>query len=43
MEQKRRVGYAIQREVLDEQNVEELAEKSDAKTPLSEKIKKSLR
>ncbi|XP_048873792.1 solute carrier family 26 member 6 [Brienomyrus brachyistius] len=43
MEQKRRVGYAIQREVLDEQNVEEMAEKSDAKTPLSQKIKKSLR
>ncbi|XP_026777970.2 solute carrier family 26 member 6 [Pangasianodon hypophthalmus] len=40
---KQRVGYRIQREVMDEFTVDELAEKSDVHTSLSDKIKESLR
>lgn len=40
---KRRVGYHIQREVMDEFKVEELAEKSDVHIPLKDKIKESIR
>ncbi|KAF3860188.1 hypothetical protein F7725_000443 [Dissostichus mawsoni] len=43
MEERRRAGYSVQREILDERAVDELAEKSDSKTSLSEKLKKSMR
>ncbi|KAI9531046.1 hypothetical protein NQZ68_000538 [Dissostichus eleginoides] len=43
MEERRRAGYSVQREILDEGAVDELAEKSDSKTSLSEKLKKSMR
>lgn len=39
----RRTGYSVQRQILDEEAVEEIAEKSDSKTPISDKIKKSMR
>lgn len=39
----RRTGYSVQRQILDEQTVDEIAEKSDSKSPVSEKIKKSMR
>ncbi|XP_010764703.1 solute carrier family 26 member 6 [Notothenia coriiceps] len=43
MEERRRAGYNVQREILDEGAVDEMAEKSDSKTSLSEKLKKSMR
>ncbi|XP_070695722.1 solute carrier family 26 member 6 isoform X2 [Pempheris klunzingeri] len=43
MAEKRRMGYSINRDVLDEGAVEELADKSDSKTTLSDKLKKSMR
>ncbi|KAK5923381.1 hypothetical protein CgunFtcFv8_000359 [Champsocephalus gunnari] len=43
MEERRRAGYSVQREILDEGAVDEMAEKSDSKTSLSEKLKKSMR
>uniref|UniRef100_A0A8C7L6A7 STAS domain-containing protein n=1 Tax=Oncorhynchus kisutch TaxID=8019 RepID=A0A8C7L6A7_ONCKI len=43
MEERRRVGYCVHREVLDEGKVDQLAEKSDVRVPFSEKIRESLR
>ncbi|XP_041654924.1 solute carrier family 26 member 6 isoform X2 [Cheilinus undulatus] len=43
MAERRRPGYNVHREVLDEGAVEELAKKSEVTTSLSEKVKKSLR
>lgn len=43
MAEKRRMGYKVHREILDEEAVDEMAEKSDSKTPLSEKVKKAVR
>lgn len=40
-ERKRR--YSVHREILDEEAVDEMAEKSDSKASLCKKIKKSLR
>ncbi|XP_059190071.1 solute carrier family 26 member 6-like isoform X2 [Centropristis striata] len=37
------MGYSVQREILDEGAVEEIAEKSDSKPSLAEKVKKSVR
>lgn len=39
----RRTGYSVERQILDEETVDEMAEKSDAKTSISDKIKKSMR
>lgn len=39
----RRTGYSVERQILDEETVDEMAEKSDSKTSLSDKIKKSMR
>ncbi|KAL4645972.1 solute carrier family 26 member 6-like isoform X1 [Arapaima gigas] len=41
--ERRRVTYSVQRDVLDELSVDEMAEKSEQQTPLSDKIRKSLR
>lgn len=43
MGERRRLGYSVHREILDEGAVDEIAEKSDSKTSLSEKVKKSMR
>lgn len=43
MEERRRVGYCVHREVLDEGKVDQLAEKSDVRVPFSEKIRESVR
>ncbi|CAB1336277.1 unnamed protein product [Coregonus sp. 'balchen'] len=43
MTERRRVGYCMHREVLDEGKVDQLAEKSDVKVPFSEKIRESMR
>ncbi|KAK5863277.1 hypothetical protein PBY51_000318 [Eleginops maclovinus] len=43
MEERRRTGYSVHREILDEGAVDEMAEKSDSKTSLSEKVRKSMR
>ncbi|XP_056128768.1 solute carrier family 26 member 6-like [Lampris incognitus] len=43
MTERRRVGYSVQREVLDEESVDKIAEKSDTKKSLSEKVKESMR
>ncbi|XP_072537658.1 solute carrier family 26 member 6-like [Salminus brasiliensis] len=43
MENRRRVGYHVQRDVMDEMGVETVAEKSEVKTSLKDKIKESLR
>ncbi|XP_073325630.1 solute carrier family 26 member 6 isoform X2 [Pagrus major] len=43
MAERKRMGYSVQREILDEGAVDEMAEKSDSKTSLSEKVKKSMR
>ncbi|KAL7399664.1 hypothetical protein ABVT39_028275 [Epinephelus coioides] len=43
MAERRHMGYSVQRDILDEGAVDEIAEKSDSKTPLSEKVKKSMR
>lgn len=39
----RRTGYSVERQILDEEAVDVMAEKSDIKTSLSDKIKKSMR
>ncbi|XP_075949600.1 solute carrier family 26 member 6 [Anarhichas minor] len=43
MAERRRMGYSVHREILDEEAVDELAKKSDSKPSLSEKVKKSMR
>lgn len=43
MAERRRTGYSIQRKILDEGAVDEMAEKSDSKPSLCEKVKKSMR
>ncbi|XP_068997690.1 solute carrier family 26 member 6 [Embiotoca jacksoni] len=43
MAERRRIDYSVHREVLDEAAVDEMAEKSDSKTSLCEKVKKSVR
>ncbi|XP_071331340.1 solute carrier family 26 member 6 [Trachinotus anak] len=43
MEERRRMGYSVHRKILDEEAVDEIAEKSDSKPSLCEKVKKSLR
>ncbi|XP_037628926.1 solute carrier family 26 member 6 isoform X1 [Sebastes umbrosus] len=43
MAERRRMGYSVHREILDEGAVDELAVKSDSKPSLSEKVKKSMR
>ncbi|KAM9350322.1 solute carrier family 26 member 6 [Symphorus nematophorus] len=43
MAERKRMGYSVHREILDEGAVDEMAEKSDLKTSLSEKVKKSMR
>ncbi|XP_035512371.1 solute carrier family 26 member 6 [Morone saxatilis] len=43
MAERRRMGYSVHREILDEGAVDEMAEKADSKTSLSEKVKKSMR
>ncbi|CAL8278368.1 unnamed protein product [Boreogadus saida] len=43
MTERRRVGYSVHREVLDEGAVEEMAERSEVKVTLSAKVKESLR
>lgn len=43
MAERRRPGYNVHRDILDEGEVEELAEKSEAKTSLTDKVKKSMR
>ncbi|KAJ8370166.1 hypothetical protein SKAU_G00101940 [Synaphobranchus kaupii] len=43
MAERRRVSYRIERDVLDELSVEEVAEKSDSKPSLSGKLRESLR
>ncbi|KAM7404424.1 hypothetical protein PAMP_011769 [Pampus punctatissimus] len=40
---RRRRGYSVHREVLDEETVDEMAEKSDSKPSLCEKVKNSMR
>ncbi|XP_026989800.1 solute carrier family 26 member 6-like [Tachysurus fulvidraco] len=40
---KQRVGYRIQRDIMDEFKLDELAEKSEVHTPVIEKIKESMR
>ncbi|GAA6229699.1 solute carrier family 26 member 6-like [Lates japonicus] len=42
MAERRRTGYSIQRKILDEGAVDEMAEKSDSKPSLCEKVKKSM-
>lgn len=39
----RRTGYSVQRQILDEETVDEIAEKADFTTTVSDKIKKSMR
>lgn len=39
----RRTGYSVERQILDEEAVDVMAEKSDIKTSLSDKIEKSMR
>lgn len=39
----RRTNYSVKRQILDEETVEEMAEKSESKTSVSDKIKKSMR
>lgn len=39
----KRLGYKVHRRILDETTVEEIAEKSEVKTSLSEEVKKSVR
>ncbi|KAM6983046.1 LOW QUALITY PROTEIN: solute carrier family 26 member 6 [Tautogolabrus adspersus] len=43
MAERRRPGYSVHRSVLDEGEVEEMAEKCETKLSLSEKVKKSVR
>lgn len=39
----RRRSYSVHRDILDEGAVDEMAEKSDSKTSLGEKVKRSMR
>ncbi|XP_029912187.1 solute carrier family 26 member 6 [Myripristis murdjan] len=41
--ERKRAGYSVQRDVLDEEGVEEMAEKSDSKTSLCERVRQSAR
>lgn len=43
MAERRKMGYSVHREILDEGAVDEMADKSDSKTSLSEKVKKAMR
>lgn len=43
MEDRRRMGYSVHREILDEVALDEMVEKSESKTSLSDKVKKSMR
>ena len=43
MEARRRVGYQVHREVLNEEIVEDLAENSDVTVPFSQKVRESMR
>uniref|UniRef100_A0A7N6B3R0 SLC26A/SulP transporter domain-containing protein n=1 Tax=Anabas testudineus TaxID=64144 RepID=A0A7N6B3R0_ANATE len=43
MAERRRPGYSIYREILDEEAVDVIAQKSESKTSLCEKVKKSVR
>ncbi|KAM8754074.1 solute carrier family 26 member 6 isoform 1-T2 [Acanthopagrus schlegelii] len=43
MAERKIMGYSVHREILDEGAVDEMAEKSDSKTSLREKVKKSVR
>lgn len=43
MAERRRQGYSIRREILDEGALDEMAQKSELKTSLREKVKKSVR
>ncbi|XP_053172865.1 solute carrier family 26 member 6 [Scomber japonicus] len=43
MTEMRRRSYSVHREILDEEAVDEMAEKSDSKTSLCEKVKSSMR
>lgn len=43
MADRRRKAYSVQREILDEEVLDEMAEKSDSKISLSDKVKKSMR
>ncbi|XP_047454227.1 solute carrier family 26 member 6 [Mugil cephalus] len=43
MAERRHLSYNVQREILDEEAVEEMAEKSDTKTSLCQKVKTSMR
>uniref|UniRef100_A0A667WUZ8 STAS domain-containing protein n=1 Tax=Myripristis murdjan TaxID=586833 RepID=A0A667WUZ8_9TELE len=43
MMERKRAGYSVQRDVLDEEGVEEMAEKSDSKTSLCERVRQSAR
>uniref|UniRef100_A0A8C9XVU7 Solute carrier family 26 member 6 n=1 Tax=Sander lucioperca TaxID=283035 RepID=A0A8C9XVU7_SANLU len=42
MAERRQVGYSVHREILDEGAVDEMAQKSDSKTSLCEKVKTSM-
>lgn len=43
MAERRQQGYTISREILNEEAVDEMAQKSESKTSLREKVKKSVR
>ncbi|KAI4874538.1 hypothetical protein NFI96_029013 [Prochilodus magdalenae] len=43
MESRRRIGYHVQRDIMDEIEVDSLAQKSNIKTSLSDKFKESMR
>lgn len=43
MAERRRINYSVHRDVLDEESVDEVAQKSDSKPSLCEKVKKSMR
>ncbi|XP_054464404.1 solute carrier family 26 member 6-like [Anoplopoma fimbria] len=43
MAERRRMGYSVHRDILDEDAVDEMARRSDSKPPLSQKVKESMR
>lgn len=43
MAERRKMNYSVEREILDEGAVDEMAEKSESKPSLLKKVKKSLR
>lgn len=43
MAERRRMAYRVHREILDEEEVDEMAEKSDSKGSLTQKFKQSMR